>query len=53
LRLLPDTLLRVWFATAQSRLPDDVRKMFADPEADLVWSVVPLSEVAIKAALGR
>ena len=53
MRLLLDTHLWVWLATNPSRLSAGAREIFADHSNTLVFSVVSIWEVAIKAALKR
>ena len=50
---LLDTHLLLWAAATPERLPRTARTLFADPESELVFSVVSLWEVAIKNGLGR
>ena len=53
MRLLLDTHLWVWLATNPVRLSPGARDIFADHNNTLVFSVVSIWEVAIKAALKR
>lgn len=53
MRLLLDTHLWVWLATNPARLSADARAIFTDHGNALVYSVVSIWEVAIKAALKR
>jgi PIN domain nuclease of toxin-antitoxin system len=52
-RLLLDTQLWVWLVTNPARLSLGARAVFADYDNTLVYSVVSIWEVAIKAALKR
>jgi PIN domain nuclease of toxin-antitoxin system len=52
-RLLFDTQLWVWIATAPERLPAEARTAFADPANEVAWSVVTIWEIAIKLGLAR
>ena len=53
MRLLLDTHLWVWLATNPARLSPGARRIFTDLDNTLVYSVVSIWEVAIKAALKR
>jgi PIN domain nuclease of toxin-antitoxin system len=52
-RFLLDTHLLLWAAGPDERLSAEVRRLLADPENELSFSVVSLWEVAIKQRLGR
>ena len=51
--LLLDTHAYLWFIAGDERLPKRARERIADPNADLVFSVASLSEIAIKHSLGK
>ena len=53
MRLLLDTHLWIWLATNPAKLSAAARAVFADDGNTLVWSVVTIWEVAVKAALRR
>jgi len=53
LKLLLDTQLLVWAAGQSTRLPAAALKELRDPANELVFSVVSIWEISIKAALGR
>ena len=53
MKLLLDTHVLLWAASASRRLPDDARTLIEDPENELVFSAASLWEVAIKNSLGR
>lgn len=53
MRLLPDTHMLVWSASAPLRLPNGARRLLEDPSNEVVFSVASIWEVAIKAGLGR
>jgi PIN domain nuclease of toxin-antitoxin system len=50
---LLDTHLLLWAVREPERLPDAARALLADPESELVFSVVSIWETAIKSGLGR
>lgn len=50
---LLDTQILLWAAGEPTRLPPPVRKLLADPQHDLVFSVASLWEISVKRALGR
>ena len=52
-RLLLDTQLLLWAAAAPERLPEPARALIEDTNNALLFSVVSLWEVVIKAGLGR
>jgi PIN domain nuclease of toxin-antitoxin system len=52
-RLLLDTHLLLWAAFRRDRLSQAARALILAPENELVFSVVSLWEIAIKAQLGR
>jgi len=51
--LLVDTQLLLWWAIAPERLAPGIRSRLENREECLIFSVVSLWEVAIKASLGR
>ena len=53
MRLLLDTHLLLWAATAPERLSRTARKLIGDPANQLHFSVVSLWEIIIKSASGR
>lgn len=53
MRLLLDTQLLLWAAGQPDRLPDEARAQIADPQNQLIFSVVSVWEIAIKSMLGR
>ena len=53
MRLLLDTHMLLWAASAPERLPTGARAAIEDPQNDLCFSAASLWEVAIKAGLGR
>jgi PIN domain nuclease of toxin-antitoxin system len=52
-RLLLDTHLLIWALDEYHQLPADVRDTIQDPLNEVVFSVVSIWEIAIKARLGR
>ena len=52
-RLLLDTQLLLWAAAAPGRLPTPARALIEDVDNALLFSIVSLWEVVIKAGLGR
>ena len=52
-RVLLDTHLLIWALDEFSRLPADMRDIIQDPHNDVLFSVVSIWEIAIKARLGR
>ena len=52
-RLLLDTQLLLWAAAAPERLPKSAHVLIEDADNALLFSVVSLWEVVIKAGLGR
>ena len=53
MRLLLDTHCWLWLESAPERLSERVRRQLADPETELLLSVVSVWELAIKTALGK
>ncbi len=53
MKLLLDTHVLLWAASASRRLPDDARALIEDPGNELVFTAASLWEVAIKNSLGR
>ncbi|HEX3883032.1 MAG TPA: type II toxin-antitoxin system VapC family toxin [Stellaceae bacterium] len=53
MRLLLDTHLLLWAAFSRDRLSETARALILDRENELMFSVVSLWEIAIKAQLGR
>ncbi len=53
MKLLFDTHLLLWAATAARKVPPAARELMEDQENDLCFSVVSVWEVAIKRAAGR
>lgn len=53
MRLLLDTQLALWSAAEPDKLSKTARGFLADPENDVLFSVINLWEVAIKRALRR
>ena len=53
MRLLLDTHLLLWAASAPDRLPAKARSLIRDSEHELLFSTASLWEVAIKCSLGR
>ena len=53
MRLLLDTHVVLWAATAPNRLSEDARLLLADPANELWFSAVSLWEIAIKQGLQR
>lgn len=51
--LLVDTHLLLWWAALPEQLPEAARLRLESPDQRLLFSVVSLWEVAIKASLGR
>lgn len=51
--LLLDTQLLLWAAGQPDRLPAEARAQIADPQNELIFSVVSVWEIAIKSMLGR
>jgi PIN domain nuclease of toxin-antitoxin system len=52
-KLLLDTHLLLWAAKGIEYVPSKSRKIMADPENELLFSVASLWEIAIKSGLGR
>jgi PIN domain nuclease of toxin-antitoxin system len=52
-RLLLDTQLLIWALDELHRLPAHARSIIEDPTNEIVFSVVSIWEIAIKARLGR
>jgi len=52
-RLLLDTHVLLWFANGDAQLGSRARKAIADPENDVLVSVVSLWEAAIKVRIGK
>ena len=53
MKLLLDTHLLLWAASAPGRLPTKARSLISSSEHELVFSAASLWEVAIKCRLGR
>ncbi len=53
MKLLLDTHVLLWAASAPDKLPRKVRNMIEDPDNELVFSAASLWEIAIKRGLGR
>jgi PIN domain nuclease of toxin-antitoxin system len=52
-RALLDTHLLIWALDEYHRLPAPVRDIIEEPQNEIVFSVVSIWEIAIKARLGR
>ena len=52
-RLLIDTHLLIWALDEIQRLPGEMRQIIEDPHNEVMFSVVSIWEIAIKARLGR
>ncbi len=52
-RVLLDTHLLIWALDEFHRLPAEMREIIQDPHNEVVFSVVSIWEIAIKARLGR
>ena len=52
-RFLLDTHTFLWWVTRDTRLPERVQVIIADPENDIFFSAVSAWEIAIKAQLGQ
>lgn len=52
MRLLLDTHVLIWWATADSRMSEDCRFLLADPDNEVFFSSISIWEVAIKHAKG-
>jgi PIN domain nuclease of toxin-antitoxin system len=52
-RILLDTHLLIWALDEYDRLPGDIRDLLQDPANEVVFSVVSIWEIAIKARLGK
>ncbi len=52
-RVLLDTHLLIWALDEFNRLPMEMRDIIRDPRNEVVFSVVSIWEIAIKAQLGR
>ncbi|HEX4172541.1 MAG TPA: type II toxin-antitoxin system VapC family toxin [Acetobacteraceae bacterium] len=52
-RVLLDTHLLIWALDEYDRLPAEMRDLIQDPTNEIVFSVVSVWEIAIKARLGR
>ena len=52
-RILLDTHLLIWTLDEFDRLPAEIRDLIQDPTNEIVFSVVSIWEIAIKARLGR
>ena len=52
-RALLDTHLLIWALDEYDRLPADMRDLLQDPTNEIVFSVVSIWEIAIKARLGK
>jgi PIN domain nuclease of toxin-antitoxin system len=53
MKFLLDTHLLLWAAGQPERLSKKARKLFADPENELLFSAASVWEIAIKRGLGR
>lgn len=53
MKLLLDTHILLWMVRDSDRLPQAARRLIANDENDLLFSVASLREIAIKVALGR
>lgn len=53
MRALLDTHVFLWWITADSRLPSQVREIIADGNNELFFSAASCWEIAIKTQLGR
>lgn len=53
MKLLLDTHILLWAAGFPDRLSAPARKLFEDPDNELVFSAASLWEIAIKSGLGR
>ena len=53
MRLLLDTHVALWAIARVDKLPEDAKRLIADPENTISISVVTLWEIAIKYPLGR
>jgi len=53
LKLLLDTHLLIWAATAPAKLSSDARKLLEDADNELFFSPASLWEITIKRGLGR
>lgn len=53
MRLLLDTHMLIWAASQPQRLSPAARNLLEAPENDLLFSVVSIWEISIKASLGR
>ena len=52
-RVLLDTHVLIWALDEFHRLPTEMREIIQDPHNEVVFSVVSIWEIAIKARLGR
>jgi PIN domain nuclease of toxin-antitoxin system len=52
-RILLDTHLLIWALDEYDRLPAEIRDLIRNPANEVVFSVVSIWEIAIKARLGR
>jgi PIN domain nuclease of toxin-antitoxin system len=52
-RILLDTHLLIWALDEYERLPAEIRDLIQDPANEIMFSVVSIWEIAIKARLGR
>jgi PIN domain nuclease of toxin-antitoxin system len=52
-RVLLDTHLLIWALDEFHRLPTEMRDIIRDPHNEVIFSVVSIWEIAIKARLGR
>ena len=53
MRFLVDSQLLLWAVGEPERLSARARKLFSDPQNELMFSAASLWEIAIKASLGR
>ena len=53
MRLLLDTHILLWAASSPQKLTNEGRRLLADPDHELWFSVVSIWEIAVKRALGR
>ncbi len=53
MKYLLDTHVLLWLASASHRIPPNTRELLEEPTAELIFSVVNLWEIVIKASLER
>lgn len=53
MKYLLDTHILLWLSTNSQRIPEATRRLLAEPDSELIFSVASIWEVAIKTGTGR